>query len=187
PVQVQLYTTLAQQLAMAGAAGAVADLPQWLARPAPPGLDGEPGWLTGAAAEAYSCDAKIAPIVCGHLDRDALAAMVHAYLHPGDEDSDGQDGGAQCTCTARDRRSQTRAQRDTSNRLADALTRYAISVLPGPPALPPSPRPGLTRGSTRWAGLPLDVGAATEEVPPHLRRAVINRDRHCAFPGCDRR
>ena len=41
---------------------------------------GEPGWLTGKAAEAYSCDAKIAPMVCGHLDRNALARAVTAFL-----------------------------------------------------------------------------------------------------------
>ena len=33
---------------------------------------------------------------------------------------------------------------------------------------------------------PLDVGRATSVVPPALRRAVIARDRHCRFPGCDR-
>ena len=33
--------------------------------------------------------------------------------------------------------------------------------------------------------LPLDTGAATEQIPPHLRRAVMKRDRRCAFPGCD--
>jgi uncharacterized protein DUF222/HNH endonuclease len=164
--------------ATAGQDGAVGDLPEWLTRPAPPGLYGQPGWLTGAAAEAYSCDAKIAPIVCGHLDRDALTAMVHAYLHPDDTDGD-----AECSCTARDRR----AQRDRSGRLADALIRYAISVLSGPTGLAAFLRSGLTNGFTRSVSLPLDVGAATEEVPPHLRRAVINRDRHCAFPGCDRR
>src|ERR1700728_2364689 len=37
---------------------------------------GQPGWLTGKAAEAYSCDAKIAPMVCGPLDRNALARDV---------------------------------------------------------------------------------------------------------------
>jgi 5-methylcytosine-specific restriction endonuclease McrA len=35
--------------------------------------------------------------------------------------------------------------------------------------------------------LPLDVGTATPTVPPHLRRAVITRDRHCAAPGCRQR
>ena len=35
---------------------------------------GEPGWLTGKAAAAYSCDAKITPMVCGHLDRNARPA-----------------------------------------------------------------------------------------------------------------
>jgi 5-methylcytosine-specific restriction protein A len=34
--------------------------------------------------------------------------------------------------------------------------------------------------------LPLDVGAV-KGIPDHLRRAVILRDRHCAWPGgCDK-
>ena len=33
---------------------------------------------------------------------------------------------------------------------------------------------------------PLDVGRATPVVPAAIRRAVVARDRHCRFPGCDR-
>jgi hypothetical protein len=33
---------------------------------------------------------------------------------------------------------------------------------------------------------PLDIGRRTPVVPPAMRRAVIVRDRHCRFPGCDR-
>jgi hypothetical protein len=33
---------------------------------------------------------------------------------------------------------------------------------------------------------PLNVGRRTPVVPPSMRRAVIVRDRHCRFPGCDR-
>ncbi len=33
---------------------------------------------------------------------------------------------------------------------------------------------------------PLDVGRRTPVVPASIRRAVIVRDRHCRFPGCDR-
>jgi hypothetical protein len=33
---------------------------------------------------------------------------------------------------------------------------------------------------------PMSVGRRTAVVPPAMRRAVIVRDRHCRFPGCDR-
>jgi hypothetical protein len=33
-------------------------------------------------------------------------------------------------------------------------------------------------------GLPLDLGREKRVVPPHLRRAVERRDRHCVFVGC---
>jgi uncharacterized protein DUF222/HNH endonuclease len=33
---------------------------------------------------------------------------------------------------------------------------------------------------------PMDVGRRTPVVSPAIRRAVIVRDRHCRFPGCDR-
>jgi Domain of unknown function (DUF222)/HNH endonuclease len=33
---------------------------------------------------------------------------------------------------------------------------------------------------------PLDIGRASYSVPPPMRRALIIRDKGCAFPGCDR-
>src|SRR3954469_1276348 len=33
-------------------------------------------------------------------------------------------------------------------------------------------------------GLPVDVGRTQRVVPPHLRRAVEHRDKHCVFAGC---
>jgi hypothetical protein len=33
-------------------------------------------------------------------------------------------------------------------------------------------------------GLPLDVGRSQRIVPPHIRRAVEIRDKHCVFTGC---
>jgi hypothetical protein len=34
-------------------------------------------------------------------------------------------------------------------------------------------------------GSTLDVGRKTRTVPPRLRRALLDRDRRCRFPGCD--
>jgi hypothetical protein len=44
----------------------------------------------------------------------------------------------------------------------------------------------VVRVVARGRSEPLDVGRRTPVVPAPLRRAVIVRDRHCRFPGCDR-
>jgi hypothetical protein len=57
-------------------------------------------------------------------------------------------------------------------------------VLSGPSGLAAAWRRQRNGYPAAAQSLPLDVGAATEEIPPHLRRAVAKRDRRCAFPGC---
>jgi hypothetical protein len=60
-------------------------------------------------------------------------------------------------------------------------------VLSGPAGLAAALRTGLPGPQAAGVSLPLDVGTATSTIPGHLRRAVIARDRHCAFPGCRQR
>ena len=123
--------------------------------------DGQPGWLASAtAAEAYACDAKISAVVTGHLDPDVVAAAVRAFLDP--------DGASEAT----------------RGRVEATLVRYAVEMLSGPAGLAAKFRARLPGILGAGVSLPLDVGAATATVPPHLRRAVAIRDRHCAFPGC---
>ncbi|MEA2827690.1 MAG: hypothetical protein QOG43_2129 [Actinomycetota bacterium] len=45
------------------------------------------------------------------------------------------------------------------------------------------PAPGLTKGRS---GI-LDYGTATRTIPANLWNALVIRDEHCRFPGCDRR
>ena len=44
----------------------------------------------------------------------------------------------------------------------------------------------VSRVLTLGASEPLDVGRRTAVVPAPMRRAVVVRDVHCRFPGCDR-
>jgi hypothetical protein len=70
-------------------------------------------------------------------------------------------------------------------RLQDLILAHAADVLSGPAGRASFLRTGLLAAQFPPAvSLPLDVGTATAIVPPHLRRAVIARDRHCAAPGC---
>jgi hypothetical protein len=207
PTHIQLHLTLDQLRQLDGAADAEA---AWAAGRA--AGDGEPGWLSGRAAEAYACDAQITPIVTGHVDPAALASLAAAFLaaarRPGC-------ACGRCTCPAGSGPSgppgsgpsglpgsglpglpgsgpvpapPSALPPKTLRRLQDTLLRYAADVLSGPAGLAAFLRTGLLAADFPPAvSLPLDVGAATSTVPPHLRRAVIARDRHCAHPGCRQR
>ena len=141
PTQVQLHLTLDQLRDLPGAADAEA---AWTAARA--AAEGQPGWLTGPAAQGYACDAAITPIVTGAVDQTALAAL---------------------------------------SRRRETLLRHAAAVLSGPDGLAAFLRTRLTGDQFPSVSLPLDTGTPASLITGSLRRAVIARDRHCAFPGCD--
>lgn len=118
---------------------------------------GEPGRLAGPAARAAACDTTVVPVVTGHLDRRALDQLTDALLA---------------------------ARPSPREELRRALLAMAIEVVSGPGGLAATLRQGLLEGPVSAASLPLDAGLASPTIPAHLRRAVILRDRHCAFPGC---
>jgi len=71
------------------------------------------------------------------------------------------------------------------DRLRRALLGLAADALSGPGGLAARLRAALDGTPLAGVSLPLDIGAPTQTIPAHLRRAVITRHRHCAFPGCD--
>ena len=73
----------------------------------------------------------------------------------------------------------------TRDRLRRALLGLAADALSGPDGLAARLRAALDGRPLTTVSLPLDIGAATETIPAHLRRAATTRHPHCAFPGCD--
>ena len=68
----------------------------------------------------------------------------------------------------------------------------AHAWLNGGPQLPDSLRDllccdGLVQPLWHTAGVPINVGRSRYIVPPHTRRAVLDRDRTCRHPGCTAR
>jgi Domain of unknown function (DUF222) len=201
PAQVQLHMTLDQLRGLPGAADAERSFAA--ARAAG---DGTPGWVSGrAAAEGYACDAQLVPVVTGHLDPAALDAVTGRWLaglrRPG-----GRCG--RCTCPPGSippglipagtgpatpgggLPPMPPLSPRTMRRVQDTLLAQAAGILSGPAGLAAFLRTGLLATQFPAAAsvsLPLDTGTSTSTVPPHLRRAVILRDRHCAFPGCAQR
>jgi hypothetical protein len=126
-----------------------------------------PAPLAGPGDE---CDASIAPIVTGQLDHELLERIVTQLTgagRPGDLAANGQPF--------------VRFDRDS---IRDLIVANAAALFSGPRGLAAWLRRRALDGPAASVSLPLDTGASTETIPPHLRRAVILRDRHCAAPGC---
>ncbi len=123
-----------------------------------------------AAGPGEECDASISPIVTGCLDHDLLDKLVVLLTgsgRPGDLAATGK----------------PRVEFDRDS-VRDLIVANAAALFSGPRGLAAWLRGRTLDGPAASVSLPLDTGASTETIPPHLRRAVITRDRHCAAPGC---
>ena len=158
PVQLQLHISLEELIRRlrqhAGAEPGQPELPL-------------PGPLAGPGDE---CDASIVPVVTGCLDHDLLAKLTALVTSPGRPGDVTGDGTARVTLHA--------------GSVRDLIVANAAALFSGPRGLASWLRRAALDGPAASISLPLDTGAATETIPPHLRRAVILRDRHCAAPGC---
>jgi len=130
---------------------------------------GEDGYLAGKDAETAACDAQTVPIVTGHPDMDVIDKII-GLARAGAEAPSTRDPGDLTAWQA----------------LRHAIARLAIDFVSSPAGVAAVLRRGLLDKPWNTPSQPLDIGWA-DSIPPAIRRAVIMRDRHCAWPGgCDR-
>ncbi len=157
------------------------------------GLPGAPeaeaAWAGQATAgPCDDCDAQIVPIVTGRVDPGVLDRLAAVLLHgtplaaqvrpaPLDQTGSPPQTSPATPTAARQARAERAARR--------LILKAAADLLSGPGGLASYLRTRLAPGTVASVSLPLDVGALTETIPVHLRRAVAVRDRGCRFPGCD--
>jgi hypothetical protein len=145
---------------------------RWAAARAAASEGGSDGgaWLDGKAAEAAACDASLAPVVTGDVDLRVLDEVVRLCVH-----------------LDRCRRGGTPGEQDMSLRevLEQQVIGSAVALVSGPGGLAGFLRRRQLGGRLAGPSLPLDVGVS-RDIPAAIRRAVIERDQHCRFPGgCD--
>ena len=119
---------------------------------------GAPVFLTGTAAQGAACDATLIPVVTGCPDWAAITEIIEIVLAAHDTKDDD---------------------------LRVEIAKRCLDFVSGPDGAASMLRRGLLDGPFAAPSLPLDVGYS-ETIPAHIRKAVILRDRHCAWPGgCD--
>jgi Domain of unknown function (DUF222) len=155
---------------------------------------GEHGYLSGKDAEAIACDALLVPVVTGSPDWAVIAQMISlvadAYAHA--HAADAQHGRPARPGPAAPTGSPARPQPlplppEEWQDLQYALARLAINFVSGPGAIASALRRGLLGRPLNGRSVILDVGYS-DTIPESIRKAVIARDKGCAWPGgCNRR
>ncbi|HEY2549930.1 MAG TPA: DUF222 domain-containing protein [Streptosporangiaceae bacterium] len=156
----------------------------------PSGTSSGAAWFGVPAGPGDDCDAALLPIVTGHIDAAELDRLMTGW--PGHAQasrvrlSAGTSVGDPATTDQQAQvppppDGQLRAERATRQ----LIVRQAAALLSGPAGLAAVLRSGLGQPLAGSVSLPLDIGAITETIPVHLRRALAVRDPFCRFPGCD--
>ena len=189
--------------ALRGIDGASAVEEAWLRARA-----GEPGYLAGNDAETVACDALIVPVVTGTPDWDVITQMItlvtdhHAHARAHAPATAARPGpAARPARPGRRARPARRLSRpgapdrpdwprslppQEQEALLHGLARLAIDFVSGPGGVASALRRTLLGAQLNGKSVPLDVGYS-DHIPAAIRRAVIPRDKHCAWPaGCDR-
>ena len=173
PVKTWVHITLADLLRLQGSSALQEEWTEqvrarWAARRAQASETGanDGAWLDGDAAAAITCDAAMAAIVTGDVNVDALQDLVRLCV---DLDARRRDGTRDAAWAA----------------IEQQVIGKAVDLLSGPGGLASFLRRGKLGVRLGGPSLPLDIGYA-ETIPADIRRAVMLRDRHCAWPGgCD--
>jgi uncharacterized protein DUF222 len=140
----------------------------------------ESGWLTGPGADAVACASEITPVVTGTVDPDSVEKLTGLWL-----EGAGMGGRETCGCTCGGCTCRDPVTPEARARLGRTLLHLAVDAVSGPGGLAGFLRCRQLGAPFSSASLPLDIGHS-KDIPEYLRRAVIRRDRHCAWPGCDK-
>jgi hypothetical protein len=129
---------------------------------------GEDGYLTGKDAQAAACDAATVPVVTGQVDITVVDKMIDLALSAVDK-------------PAKARQMSPEAWRA----LRYAMAKLAVDLVSGPAGLAAYLRTQLLEAPWNTPSLPLDIGWS-DSIPWYIRKAVLLRDRKCAWPRCNR-
>jgi hypothetical protein len=147
---------------------------------------GEPGYLTGKDAEAAACDALTVPVVTGHADMTIIDRIIELALSAADHSAADHSAADHGTGDDGPDRGKSRPLSPRAwAALRYAIARLAVDFLSGPNGLAATLRTGLLQAPYNTPSLPLDIGYS-ENIPVHIRRAVLLRDKRCAWPRCGR-
>ncbi|HWD66501.1 MAG TPA: DUF222 domain-containing protein, partial [Caulobacteraceae bacterium] len=135
---------------------------------------GEDGYLTGKDAEAAACDAQTVPVVTATMNPAVIDQMIDLARTAAEAGPVGQ---------ARPRAGALSPE--AWRALRYAMARLAVDLVSGPAGVAAILRQGLLDQPYNTPSLPLDIGYS-DSIPWYIRRAVLLRDRKCAWPRCGR-
>jgi Domain of unknown function (DUF222)/HNH endonuclease len=137
---------------------------------------GEDSYLAGQDAETAACDAQTVPVVTGTMDLDVIEQMISLARTAAE---------AEAGPAAADRARSEALSPEAWRALRHAMARLAIDLVSGPAGIAAVLRQGLLGKPYNTPSLPLDIGYS-DFIPAQIRRAVLLRDKRCAWPKCGR-